>query len=113
MSLQEETRNTLAWLVADGVLEFLIVVPRDRQSQSDYHDKVGLLVDGQQDKVAFHGSFNDSIKGSLNGEAFSVFRSWDSGQAVYVAKHERRLMDLVANRNTQFEVLAIPDAVSR
>lgn len=109
-SLQEETRNTLAWLVADGALEFLIAVPRDRQSQGDYHDKVGLFLDEQQDRVAFHGSFNDSIKGTLNGEAFSVFRSWDSGQAVYVAKHERRLRDLAANRNSQFEVFAIPDA---
>ncbi|MGA2031659.1 MAG: DEAD/DEAH box helicase family protein [Thermoguttaceae bacterium] len=109
-SLQEETRNTLAWLVADGVLEFLIAVPRDRRSEGDYHDKVGLFADDQGDKVAFHGSFNDSIKGSLNGEAFSVFRSWDSGQAVYVAKHEQRLGDLVANRNTQFEVFMIPDA---
>jgi superfamily II DNA or RNA helicase len=109
-SLQEETRNTLAWLVADGMLDFLIAVPRDRRSAGDYHDKVGLFADEQGDRVAFHGSFNDSIQGSLNGEAFSVFRSWDSGQAVYVGKHERRLADLVANHNTQFEVFAIPDA---
>ena len=109
-SLEEETRNTLAWLVADGVLEFLIAVPRDRQSQGDYHDKVGLFADGQGDQVAFHGSFNDSVKGSFNGEAFSVFCSWDSGQAVYVTRHERRLTDLVENRNGQFEVFAIPEA---
>ena len=109
-SLQEETRNTLAWLVADGALDFLIAVLRDRTSEGDYHDKVGLFVDQDEDKVAFHGSFNDSVKGSLNGEAFSVFRSWDPGQAIYVAKHERRLDDLVGNRNAQLEVFAIPDA---
>jgi hypothetical protein len=109
-SLREETRNTLAWLVADGVLEFLIAVLRTRTGEGDYHDKVGLFVDESGDKVAFHGSFNDSIRGTLNGEAFSVFRSWDQGQAVYVARHERRLGDLVANRNAQFEVFAIPDA---
>jgi superfamily II DNA or RNA helicase len=50
------------------------------------------------------------VKGSLNGEAFSVFRSWDPGQAIYVAKHERRLDGLVGNRNAQLEVFAIPDA---
>ena len=109
-SLRDETRNTLAWLVADGVLEFLIAVLRDRTHDGDYHDKVGLFVDDVGDKVAFHGSFNDSIKGSLNGEAFSVFRSWDPGQSQYVERHERRLCDLIANRNTQFEVFAIPDA---
>jgi len=109
-SLQDETRNTLAWLVADGVLDFLIAVARDRAHDRDYHDKVGLFVDDAGDRVAFHGSFNDSIKGSLNGEAFSVFRSWDPGQRVYVDRHEQRLSNLVANRNTQFEVFAIPDA---
>jgi superfamily II DNA or RNA helicase len=109
-SLHEETRNTLAWLVADGVLEFLIAVLRDRPREGDYHDKVGLFIDDKGDKIAFHGSFNDSVKGSLNGEAFSVFRSWDPGQAVYVSKHEQRLRNLVADRNTQFEVFTIPDA---
>ena len=109
-SLQEETLNTLAWLVADGVLTFLIAILRDRTSGGDYHDKVGLFVDRNGDKVAFHGSFNDSVKGTLNGEAFSVFRSWDSGQTVYVQRHERRLGTLVGDRNGQFEVFAIPDA---
>lgn len=109
-SLQEDTRNTLAWLVADEVLDFLIAVRRERGSEGDYHDKVGLFVDSEGDKVAFHGSFNDSVKGSLNGEAFSVFRSWDDGQRVYVAKHEERLRSLAENRNSQFEVFAIPDA---
>jgi len=107
-SLQEETRNTLAWLVADDVLHFLIAVPRE--SEGDYHDKVGLFVDAEGDKVAFHGSFNDSVKGSLNGEAFSIFCSWDQGQNIYVAKHEERLRSLAQNRNAQFEVFSIPDA---
>jgi superfamily II DNA or RNA helicase len=109
-SLQDDTRNTLAWLVADNVLDFLIAVRRDRVGEGDYHDKVGIFVDTEGNKVAFHGSFNDSVKGSLNGEAFSVFRSWDEGQRVYVGKHEERLRSLADNRNAQFEVFAIPDA---
>ena len=112
-SLDEDTRNTLAWLVADDVLDFLIAVRRDPGGGGDYHDKVGIFVDAMGDKVAFHGSFNDSLKGSLNGEAFSVFRSWDKGQQVYVAKHDERLRSLADNRNTQFEVFTIPDAAKQ
>lgn len=62
-SLQDDTRNTLAWLVADNVLDFLIAVRRDRVGEGDYHDKVGIFVDTEGNKVAFHGSFNDSVKG--------------------------------------------------
>ena len=108
-SLEEDTRNTLAWLIADGLLDFYFAIPRSRNSQCDYHDKVGYCIDEDKDRVAFHGSFNDSIKGTLNGEAFSVFRSWSEGQLSYVEQHENRLKQLLENNNAQFEVLGIPE----
>ena len=110
-NLEDDTKNTLAWLIADEMLEFHFAIPRNRDSQCDYHDKVGLCIDNEQNRVAFHGSFNDSIKGSLNGEAFSVFRSWNDGQLAYVDQHENRLRQLLCNENTQFEVFGIPDAI--
>lgn len=108
-NLEENTRNALAWLIADGLLDFHFAIPRNRDSQCDYHDKVGFCIDEEQDRVAFHGSFNDSIKGSINGEAFSVFRSWNEGQLAYVEQHESRLKLLLANKNAQFEVFDIPE----
>jgi len=108
-SLEEDTRNTLAWLIADGLIDFYFAIPRNRDFQSDYHDKVGFCIDKEQDRVAFHGSFNDSVKGTLNGEAFSVFRSWNEGQLAYVEQHENRLKQLLHNCNSQFEVFGIPE----
>lgn len=110
-TLEHDTRNALAWMVADGTLEFRFALPRDRMSAGDYHDKVGIFSDGHGDLVAIHGSLNDSIKGSLNGEAFSVFKSWDSGQAPYVEMHQTRLEALWSNQNKQFCVYRIPDAI--
>lgn len=110
-TLENDTQNALAWLVADDVLEFYFAIPRNRDQHCDYHDKVGLCVDQAEDRVAFHGSFNDSVKGSMNGEAFSVFRSWNEGQLPYVDLHHRRLHDLITNTNAQFEVFGIPDVV--
>ncbi|MHC1729713.1 MAG: DEAD/DEAH box helicase family protein [Syntrophobacteraceae bacterium] len=111
MTLEHDTRNALAWMVADGLLEFRFALPRDRMSAGDYHDKVGIFADGNGDRVAIHGSLNDSIKASLNGEAFSVFKSWDPGQAPYVRMHQTRLDTLWNNRNKQFSVFRIPDAI--
>jgi hypothetical protein len=106
-SLEKDTRNTLAWMIADDVLEFKFAVPRDWSSGGDYHDKVGVFTDSEGDKVAFHGSFNDTLKGSLNGEAFSVFKSWEPGQSAYVRKHTERLSKLFTEGNNQFNTFCL------
>lgn len=110
-TLENDTRNALAWMVADGTLEFRFALPRDRMSAGDYHDKIGIFMDSAGDRVAIHGSLNDSIKASLNGEAFSVFKSWDPGQSPYVEMHQKRLEALWNNQNKQFRVYRIPDAI--
>ncbi len=110
-ALSKDTLNALAWMVADGVLEFRFAVPRDFGTGGDYHDKVGVFVDTNEDVVAIHGSFNDSAKGSLNGEAFSVFTSWEDGQRPYVEQHRARLARLWSSGNPQFQVLPLPEAI--
>ena len=110
-SLEHDTRDALAWLVADGMLEFRFAVPRTSGVTGDYHDKVGVFIDRQWDIVAIHGSFNDTVGGTLNGEAFSVFRSWDIGQRPFVQKHHERLLKLWQGGNAQFGTHSIPDAV--
>jgi superfamily II DNA or RNA helicase len=112
-SLESTTLNTLAWMIADGVLEFKFAVARDCATTGDYHDKVGVFTDSLGDSVAIHGSFNDTIKGSLNGEAFSVFKSWEDGQLPFVEKHHKRLLELWQFGNRQFKTFNIPDAVQR
>ncbi|MBA3006214.1 MAG: DEAD/DEAH box helicase [Desulfocapsa sp.] len=111
LTMEKDTRNALAWMVADGHLEFRFALPRNRASAGDYHDKVGIFTDGDGDQVAIHGSLNDSVKASLNGEAFSVFKSWEPGQIPYVKMHRTRLEALWNNHNKQFKVYRIPDAI--
>jgi superfamily II DNA or RNA helicase len=109
-SLQRDTLNCLAWLVADGLLEFRFAVPRPGWKRGDYHDKVWVFTDGNGDRVALHGSFNDSVQGTLNGEAISVFRSWEPAQVSYVDAHAERLRTLWVDRSPQFSVRTIPEA---
>ncbi|MCP4109901.1 MAG: DEAD/DEAH box helicase family protein [Desulfobacteraceae bacterium] len=59
---------------------------------------------GKSEKVQIVG--NEIL---LNGEAFSVFKSWESGQKIYVQKHLERLTRLLAGGNRQFRVCAIPE----
>lgn len=110
-SLEGDTLNALAWMVADGILDFRFAVPRSRDGRSAYHDKIGVFRDAQDCAVVLHGSLNDSVQGSLNGEAFSVFQSWVPGQQPYAEKHIERLEALWADENPQFRTCRVPSAV--
>jgi superfamily II DNA or RNA helicase len=110
-SLENDTRDALAWLVADDLLQFRFAVPRVPGTVGDYHDKVGIFIDKQGDMVAIHGSFNDTVGGTLNGEAFSVFKSWVAGQLPFVQRHHVRLTKLWLEGNAQFVTRGVPDAV--
>lgn len=110
-ALEHDTLNALAWMIADGCLEFKFAVSRDNAINSNYHDKVAVFSDESGEMVAIHGSFNDSVQGTLNGEAFSVFKSWESGQLPFVDQHKKRLKELWDGGNRQFKVFTIPEAV--
>lgn len=110
-SLEKDVLNALAWMISDEVLEFRFAVPHKLENIGIYHDKLGLFRDNTGNTVAIHGSLNDSIQGSLNGEAFSVFSSWIEGQAPYLQKHVERLEALWENGNSQFKVCRLPDAI--
>ncbi len=112
-NLEANTLSTLAWMVADELVEFKFAIAKQEFAGGDYHDKVGLFQDNNGDEIAIHGSFNDTLKGTLNGEAFSVFKSWETGQNPYVVKHKQRLIKLWNNNNGQFIVYTIPEAIKK
>lgn len=109
--MTSQTLNALAWLVADEVLDFRIAIPKPPFRQGDYHDKVGVCTDYLGNQVAFHGSLNDTLRGSLNGESFSVFKSWVAGQSDYVTIHNERIERLWQEGNNQFSIHEIPWAI--
>jgi superfamily II DNA or RNA helicase len=110
-SLNHDLRNCLAWMISDELLEFRFAIIRQGWGDGDYHDKVGVFEDASSEKVAIHGSFNDSAHATLNGEAFSVFRSWDAGQNPFVERHFSRLQELWRGENKQFSTYGTPDVI--
>lgn len=110
-SLQEDTLNAFAWLIADEVVEIKFAIPKGKLKGGDFHDKFAIFEDELGDRVAIHGSYNDSIHGSLNGESFSVFKSWEEGQVCYVSSHDMRFSSLWENNNAMFDIYDIPQAI--
>lgn len=113
--------EVLAWLVREGRLELRVAVAVDDagrpvppgQEVPYFHEKIGVLVDGRGDGVAFQGSVNETRTGwAGNFESFSVYRSWDGTARYYdhwVNRFERRWEGDVPG----FRVFPMPDAVER
>jgi len=113
---QDLTRDTLAclaWMVADGLLEFRVAIPT-ADLDGDFHDKFGIFHDTVGDAMAFHGSPNDSERAFRNYESISVYCSWlDAREASRVSAQQTRFDLIWTNGDANLRVYALPDAVRR
>lgn len=109
-TLAEDTLSAISWMVADGILDFKLALPRNKLRQGEFHDKFGIFTDALGNRVSFNGSYNDSIQGLHNYEALKVFSSWTENFAPLVEADQRRFDDLWENRDPNVEVFDIPAA---
>jgi superfamily II DNA or RNA helicase len=112
-SLSTNTKNALAWLIADGVLQIRFVVP-DQGLAGDFHDKWGIFYDNDANRVAFHGSQNDSHTALTNYESYDVFCDWrNEVDAERVEQHEKRFDRMWAGETSNVSVYSIPQGIRR
>lgn len=111
--LQSETLAALAWMVADGLLDFRLAVPA-RGLDGDFHDKFGIFTDAAGDAVAFRGSPNDSERAFRNYESISAYYAWaDEREAERVGGEQARFERLWENRDANVRVFEVPEAFRR
>lgn len=112
-NLAGDTLSALAWMIADGLLEFRVALPT-AALDGDFHDKFGIFRDQAGDAVAFHGSPNDSAKAFRNYESVSVYYSWLDDREATRVSHEQARFDLIwENGDANLRVYPLPDAVRR
>ena len=109
-TLARDTLSAIAWMVADGVLDFKLAVPRAKLDRGDFHDKFGIFTDAQKNQVSFNGSYNDSIQGTRNYESVKVFSSWEPAFAPLVAGDAARFARLWGNEDPNVQVYDVPAA---
>lgn len=111
--LAADTLSALAWMIADGLLDFRVALPT-AALDGDFHDKFGIFRDGEGDAIAFHGSPNDSAKAFRNYESVSVYYSWlDAREASRVAHEQSRFNLIWENGDPNLRVYPLPDAIRR
>ncbi|MEZ4706535.1 MAG: phospholipase D-like domain-containing protein [Caldilineaceae bacterium] len=109
-ALANDTLNTMAWMVADGLLEFRFAVPIDRLD-GDFHDKFGIFTDGLGKRVSFIGSYNDTMKGFHNYESILAFWSWNDNMVNIVENYEQRFARIWLGRELNLRIYELPEAV--
>lgn len=111
VTLDEDVRSALAWMIADGVVDFRLAIPRNLLDQGNFHDKFGIFTDSSGDRVSFNGSYNDSIQGTRNYESIKVFCAWIESFAVLVQADNERFERLWCNLDQNVRVYTISDAI--
>ncbi|WP_242462915.1 DEAD/DEAH box helicase family protein [Persephonella atlantica] len=109
-SLEEDTLSAIAWMIADEILEIKFAVPRNKLT-GDFHDKFGIFIDAEGNKVAFSGSPNESIQGFQNYESIKIFPSWRDPISQEIAEAEyNRFETLWYDEDPNLKVFSIPEA---
>lgn len=108
--LEKDTMAGLAWMVADGILDFRLALPRNKLERGDFHDKFGIFTDAAGNQVSFNGSYNDSIQGSRNYESIKIFCSWKPHFAPLVKADVNRFEQLWNNMDPNVRVFDMPEA---
>jgi DNA phosphorothioation system restriction enzyme len=111
VSMEKDTLNALAWLIADDVIDFRLALPKAQLAGGDFHDKFGTFVDENGDVVSFNGSYNDSIQGNRNFESISVFCEWDLGPLKEMSKMTHKKFNRIwDNTDPNVEIYTLPAA---
>ncbi len=109
--LEYDTRNAVAWMITEGMLEIRFGIPTEELS-GDFHDKFGIFRDENNNRVAFHGSQNDSQHALTNYEAYSIDCDWISAREEEGVNHQESRFDRLWNgRDENVEVYTVPESV--
>lgn len=95
--------NLLAWLIYEEKLDLKIVVKKDFNKYGIFHDKFAILYDENYDKIAFHGSLNESETGIMeNFESINIFNSWNESDKCRIEEMEKIFNKLWENKSNNW-----------
>ena len=108
-TLEKRKLNLLANLIAENVLDIKIAFKLNTNSAGIFHEKIGLVIDAEGNKVAFTGSMNETYSGLLlNYESIDVYCSWRPEDYERVEMKEEAFDNLWQNGDTALDVIEFP-----
>ena len=105
----EQDLSDLAFLISLGLVDIKVAI-----TNGIYHEKFGIVYDGEGNKILFSGSNNETQAAiDANFESFETTITWDSSSRDLekIAIREKSFQDTWANENHKLKVLDAPDAI--
>lgn len=100
-----------AWLLANEKLELKIVINKKIRN-SLFHQKVGVMIDKENNMISFSGSVNETAQAWLNNiEEFKTFKSWIEGQNDYLQDDLKKFVQYWNDDKEHAIVYDIPQAL--
>ena len=104
----------LSWLLSQGILDIKLAVANNFDDPGLYHEKIGVLTDDSDNKLAFTGSINETKSGLIdNFENIEVFCSWRGEEAKRVKRINEDFERLWLNNTPKAEIISFPEAAAR
>ena len=113
---EADSLELLSWMVANGYLETRVVVPcnahrKPIHDDAIFHEKTGIIEDGDGKRIAFSGSVNETFQGwTRNWESFSVHCSWKPGHEEFVDAEELSFATLWRGEGKRAITREVPQA---
>ncbi|MFW5794722.1 MAG: DEAD/DEAH box helicase family protein [Bacillota bacterium] len=109
---EEERFNIIAHLIANNFLDVKIAYYEEK-GIGLYHEKIGIVYDNDNNRIAFTGSLNDSETAFIkNFESIDVFCDWVGDESKERVIDKEKDFDQMWNNNTnKIKIIDFPDAV--
>ena len=108
----KERLNWLSYLIANNYLEIKVAFTPPHQRTGMYHEKIGIIYDENQNRIAFTGSMNETINAFHNNyESIVVFNSLVKEDLQRVRDLENDFDSLWAGREENIKVIDFPQVV--
>ncbi|MBP1925264.1 superfamily II DNA or RNA helicase [Sedimentibacter acidaminivorans] len=110
---EEQRLNLIANLIANGTLELKLAFMENDNKISLYHEKIGILIDYDGNRVSFTGSMNESINGFVeNFESIDVYCDWKSKESLErVNDKQIDFENLWSDNTNKVKVVEFPVAI--
>jgi superfamily II DNA or RNA helicase len=113
-TVSQDRLSCLSWLLSKGVLDIKLAVANNFEDPGLYHEKIGILTDKNNNKLAFTGSINETKSGLINNfENIEVFCSWRGEEAKRVERIAKDFEKLWSNTTPKAEIISFPEAAAR
>lgn len=113
--------KALGWMLYNGLLEMKMAIVKNENGEISpaselmgnglFHQKVGVLTDGDGNKLSFSGSINESASAWVyNDEEFKVFKDWTDSSDYYL-RDKKRFEEIWYGQRNNIKVFNLPDAI--